>query len=68
MMFENNLSPSPSLKSQVLLHLPLAAIVIGVLAAFVALHLAITGIIIAALAHVALGLLLLVIRRHRASS
>lgn len=67
-MFENDLSPEPNLKSQILLHLPLAAIVLGVLAAFFALHLAITGIFIAAAAHIVLGLVLLAIRRHRGTA
>lgn len=68
MMFENELTPTPSVKSQIVKHLPIAAIVLGVLAAFVALHVAITGVLIAAAAHVVLGLGLLGIRRHRTTS
>lgn len=68
MMFENDLNPSPSLRSQIVRHLPIAAIVLGVLAAFVALHVAITGVVIAAVAHVGIGLVLLAIRSHRTSA
>ena len=68
MMFENELAPSPTLKSQILRHLPIAALVLGVLGAFVAMHVAITGVAIAAVAHVVLGLVVLGIRRHRTPS
>lgn len=68
MMFENNLQSNLSLRSQIARHLPIAIVVLGGFAAFVAMHVALTGVVVLALAHVLVGLVLLVVRRHRGSS
>lgn len=62
---EDDLTPSPSLRNQLVAHVPIAIIVVGLLAMFFALHVAVTGLAVLAIAHVALGLALLLIRRHR---
>lgn len=68
MTFENDVTPDPSLRSQIRSHLPIAAVLFGVAVAFVALHVAVTGLVIAAAAHVLLGLILLGVRRHRGAT
>lgn len=68
MMFGNDLVEDPTLKSQILRHLPIVLLALGVAAAFVALHVAVTGIAIAAVAHIVIGLAVLAVRRHRAGS
>ena len=65
MVFENNLAPEPTLRTRIVDHLPIAIAVAGLLAVFVSLHVAATGLIMAALAHVLIGVVLLVVRRHR---
>lgn len=65
MMFGNDLVEDPTLTSQILRHLPIVLLALGVAAAFVALHVAVTGIAIAAVAHIAIGLAVLAVRRHR---
>jgi len=65
MMFENELLSKPSVKSQVLRHLPIAILLVGLLTTMVALHAAVAGGLILAAGHVVVGLILLVVRRHR---
>jgi len=60
-------SSSP-FRSQLLAHVPIAIVVAGVLATMVALHVAVTGLLLLAVAHVALGLVLLLVRRHHGQS
>ncbi len=65
MMFENTPKPQPSLRSMVVRHIPIAAVVLGALATMVALHLAVTAVLVVAVAHVVVGLVLLVVARLR---
>lgn len=65
MMFGNDLAEDPTTTSQIVRHLPIALAAFGLLAAFVALHVAATGIAIAAVAHIAIGAAVFAIRRHR---
>ena len=68
MVFENNLQSDPSPRDQLVRHIPIALIVLGVLAAFVALHTAVTGVLLLGLGHAVVGLVILGIRRHRANA
>lgn len=67
MMFENDLLQEPTIRSQVIRHLPLVLLVGGVLAALFALHTAVVGVVVVAGAHVALGIVIFAVRRHRSS-
>lgn len=65
MMFDNSPPESPSPSAQVKAHLPMVLAVGGFLTLFVSLHTGAVAIAGAAAAHVALGLVLLVVRRIR---
>ena len=67
MTFDNDLAQDPSLRDQVVSHLPIALVVLGFGAAFVALHVAVAGLLALAVLHLVGGLGLLAFRRHRAA-
>lgn len=67
MKFENNLSEPASQRAQLASHLPLVLIVLGFGATFIALHVAVAGLLALAVLHLVAGLGLLAFRRHRAA-
>lgn len=68
MVFDNDLTPATPLRKVIAQHLPLGLVVLGLIAAGVAMHTAIKGILLIAIAHVVLGLVVLGIKRHRSRS
>ena len=67
MTFDNDLSPEQSGKEQLVSHLPIALIAVGVIGAFFALHLAVAGVLALAAVHLVAGLGLMTFRLHRSN-
>lgn len=67
MTFDNDLSDGPSTRDQLVSHLPIALMALGFGAAFVALHVAVAGLLALAVLHLVGGVGLLAFRRHRAA-
>lgn len=67
MKFDNDLSTDPPSRTQLASHLPLALIALGLGAVFVALHVAVAGLLALAILHLVAGVGLLAFRRHRAA-
>jgi len=68
MMFDNELSNEPTLRSQLHSHLPIAALAIALLALFVAMHVAAIGLVLLAAGHLVVGVGLVAGQRFRARS
>ena len=68
MVFDNELSERPSLRRQVVQHLPIALVVFGLLSAAVAMHVAVAGLAALAVVHIVIGLALYGIRKHRSEA